>query len=473
MKRILLFFLVIILIQQLTVLCGCANMIPPTGGDKDTLPPRLLKVTPPDSSTLFNNKTITFTFDEFIEDVMQQNPQQNMLVSPSPTFFPVLKSKLNTLSLTLKDTLEPNTTYRIEFGDVIKDVNERNVLKDFSFIFSTGAVLDSLELTGKVLLAETGKPDTTLIVMLHRNGDDSAVIKEKPRYVTKLDGKGNFRFQYLPAGTFHIYALKDENGTRRYFNSSNLFAFTNTPVEVKPGADAITLYASAEKKDQPATPLIGLPAGRGPGTRTDDRRLRFGTNLNNNIQDLLQSFFLSFDVPLRNLDTSKLYFRTDSAYNSLSGYSWETDSLRKKITLKTTWKENTLYHLILDRDFAEDSTGKKLLKTDTISFTTRKKENYGSVKISFAKLDLSKNPVLQFNMGSQVVKTVPLTSAEFQQSLFPPGEYELTLLMDENKNGKWDPGQFFGKRKQPELVKPLDKKINIRANWDNEFEINL
>lgn len=467
------FFLIILLIPKIMVLSGCANMVPPTGGDRDSLPPRLVKVTPADSSRNFTNKTINFTFDEFIEDVQQQNPFQNINVSPTPVNQPSVKSRLQTMSLTLKDTLEPNTTYRIDFGDVIKDVNEKNVLYNFSYIFTTGDVIDSLELSGNVVLAETGGVDTTLIVMLHRNGDDSAVVKERPRYITKLDGKGNFRFQYLPAGTFYLYALQDQGGTRRH-SEKNLFAFADSSIEIKSGTPPVTLYAFTEEKDQPTAPAatINFTGNRGGVSRQDDRRLKFSTSLSGNVQDLLADFNLKFDRPLRNIDTSKLQVSTDSAFNIIPA-AWETDSTNKKLTLKTTWRENTLYNLILDKDFAEDTSGRKLLKTDTLSFTTKKQEDYGSIKISFINIDLAKNPVVQFLQSGQVIKTFPLTSTELYEALFNPGDYDLSILFDENKNGKWDPGKFFGAKKQPELVRPLNKKITIRASWDNEYEITL
>jgi hypothetical protein len=129
--------------------------------------------------------------------------------------------------------------------------------------------------------------------------------------------------------------------------------------------------------------------------------------------------------------------------------------------------------LILDKEFAEDTSGRKLLKTDTISFTTKKLADYGSIKISFVNIDLTKNPVVQFLQSGQVIKTFPLTSPELYQALFNPGDYDLSILFDENKNGKWDPGKFFGAKKQPELVRPLNKKITIRPSWDNEYEITL
>jgi hypothetical protein len=260
--------------------------------------------------------------------------------------------------------------------------------------------------------------------------------------------------------------------SRRYSDQS-FFGFIDSAVEVKPQAPPVTLYAFKEKKEQQqAGSTINFAGGNRPGVKPDERRLRFSTNLSGNVQDLLGDFSLNFDRPIKNIDTTKMQLSTDSTFIPASS-TWQTDSLKKKLTLKVNWKENTLYNLILDKEFAEDTLGRKLLKTDTLNFTTKKLADYGSVKVSFKNIDLSQNPVLQFSQNGQVVKSFTLTTTEVYQQLINPGEYELTILYDKNKNGKWDPGQFFGEKKQPELVRPLKQKITIRANWDNEFEITL
>ena len=443
-------------------------MIPPTGGARDSLPPLLLRVTPPDSSKGVDTKTITFTFDEFIDQ--PQDIFRNLIISPMPTIPPSVEHKLRTLTVRIKDTLEPNTTYYYNFGDAIKDINEGNVLHNLSYIFTTGNVLDTMQLSGNVVLAETGGIDTSLIVMLYKSGVDSAIMKERARYITRLDGKGNFRFLYLPQGTYYIYVMSDS----RTYSDQELFAFSDSAIEIKPGAAPVTLYAYKESKEQPAGSTVSFTGGSrgGGGGRPDDRRLRFTTNLSGKVQDLLENFELNFDRPLRNIDTSKLQLSTDSAFNHIPT-AWAIDSLKKKLSLKVPWKENTLYNLILDKEFADDTLGRKLLKTDTISFTTKKQADYGSLKITFLNIDLATNPVLQISQGGQVVKTFPITRTEIYQQLFNPGEYELSILYDKNKNGRWDPGQFFEERRQPELVRPLNKKITIRPNWDNEFEITL
>lgn len=469
MKRIAYFFVTIILILKIQVLTiGCANIIPPAGGPRDSIPPTLIEATPSDSSRNFKDKRISFTFDEYVEI---QNIQENMIVSPTPLIFPSVESRLKTVSVKLRDTLEPNTTYTLNFGDAIKDYNESNVLKNFTYVFSTGPSLDSLELHGKVILAETGKRDTTLIVMLHKSIADSAIINERPRYIAKLDGTGNFSFRNLPPGTFALYALKDQ-GSRRYMGKSQLFAFADKPVTIEQIAAPVTLFAYAQQTA--ATPALPNISRTGkPVANTQENRLRFTTNVSNSPLDLFSHLVLTFDHPLRTIDSGKVHLGMDSSYTVVPDLKTELDSTRKKLQVSTKWQENKSYHLILDKDFAEDTSGRKLFKTDTVDFNTRKSTDYGTLSIRFRDLDLSKNPVLLFVQNDNVVKSFPLGSTIFSQQMFIPGEYELRILNDDNKNGKWDPGEFFGKHKQPEIVKPIERRLNIRANWQNEFEIAI
>ena len=92
--------------------------------------------------------------------------------------------------------------------------------RNFSYIFSTGAYIDSLQFSGNVQLAETGKTDSTLLVFLYKDLDDSAVYKEKPKYITKVDSSGNFTFHNLAGGIYNVFALKDESGQKMYNNPS-------------------------------------------------------------------------------------------------------------------------------------------------------------------------------------------------------------------------------------------------------------
>jgi uncharacterized protein (DUF2141 family) len=439
---------------------SCANIIPPQGGPRDSIPPELLSATPRDSTLNFRSDRITLTFNEYVD---LQDVQNNLLFAPLFQNNPRVDVKGKTITIHFRDTLEPNTTYIFNFGNAIKDYNEGNVLKNFTYTFSTGPVLDSLELKGKVLLAQTGKTDSTLIVVLHKNLQDSAVMKQRPMYVTKVDANVNFRFHNLPQGTFAVYALSDAGTGRKYINKTQLFAFADSPVHTGAADTALALYAYREVPV--ATPVAANPLARARA----ENRLIFTSDASAGQQDLNKDLLINFGTALKSFDSTKIALTTDSSFNPVT-YMARLDSSAKVLTIHTPWKEATRYNLVLDKDFAVDSAGKKLLKTDTLTFLTKSQADYGNVSIRLRNIDLARNPVLLFVQNDQVMYAAPVKSGTFSKNSFVPGDYELRILYDTNDNGKWDPGQFFGTKRQPELVKPIEQKITIKPNWDNEFE---
>lgn len=447
---------------------GCANMAPPTGGPRDSLPPVLVKANPHDSTRNFNSKKVVFEFNEYVQI---ENIQENLLVSPTPKINPIVTNKLRTITVTIKDTLEPNTTYTLDFGNAIKDVNEGNIFKNFSYVFSSGSTIDSLTLSGKVILAETGLTDSTLIVVLHKNLDDSAVIKERPRYVARVNKEGQFNFQHLPPGTFNIFALKDEGGQRKYMSRTQLFGFADKPVKTQEPND-ITLYAYLEKDTTPAK-KPATPGKQPPKTDAKDKRLKYDLNISGESFDLLDTLKLTFrDAPLASYDSTKLIL-TNETLEPMEGYTVVRDTSNKFVSIFNKWTENTPYKLLIEPGFAVDTFGKEVLRPDTVSFRTKKNSEYGMVRLRFINLDLSKNPVLQFVQNGAIKYSYPFTSRDFYAKLFPPGDYDLRILFDDNKNGIYDPGDFFGKHIQPEKVMNVTRKVTVKANWDNEIDITL
>ncbi len=458
---------------------SCAVIVPPTGGPKDTLPPRLVLANPHNSSLHVSGNKIVLYFDEYVD---VKDVSANIAVSPIPKVNPLVESKLKAVTVKIKDTLQPNTTYSINFGKAIRDVNEGNILRNFTYVFSTGSYIDSMEYSGRVLVANTGKADSTLIAILHLKKDDSAVVKERPRYFTRVDSTGHFTFRYIAPGTYYLYAMKDDANSRKYLSKSQLFAFADSAVVIGKKNVSLTLYAYAEKDDKTSGKTSGSKSGTGskpaaekPKDKEKDKRLQFSTTIKNGQFDVLDTLTFVFANALKIFDSSQLRF-TDENYKDIRNYHFIHDSTNKKITLVYNWMDvlDTKFYLIATKEFAQDSAGRKLLKTDTIPFSTKKESDYGEVDLRFRNLDLSRNPVLQF-VQSDVVKRsyVFKRSSEFKIRLFEPGEYELRILYDDNKNGVWDPGEFFGKHRQPEKVQPIRNKLNVKANWDNDKDIPL
>jgi hypothetical protein len=469
LKLFLSLLLLLILLSQMVTPVGCANIIPPTGGPRDSLPPVLMSVNPKDSTKNFGGKKIVFTFDEFVE---VENARENLLVSPLPKIDPVVEAHLRTVTVTIKDTLQPNITYSIDFGNAIKDINEGNPLKNFRYIFTTGNYFDSLQVSGNVIVAETGGIDTTLIVILHSVLDDSAVIKERPRYIARLQQDGRFTFRNMPAGTFAIYALKDEGGQKRYLSKGQLFAFSDTVVNTAASQKPITLYAYVEDKTSQSSPGDAAPGTEQGGRGQAAKNLGFTSNLQNGELDLLGNLELTFNAKIKDFDSSKLRL-TNEKFENLSGYRFIRDTGNKKITLAYNWAEDTQYNLFFEKDFVTDTANRQLQRNDTLTFRTKQARSYGEIRMRLLNLDLSRNPVLQFVQGNEVKYSFPLAARAFNAKLFQPGDYDLRILWDDNRNGKWDPGQFFKSKRQPEKVMPISRKLNVKANWTNELDITL
>lgn len=437
---------------------GCAQIGSPTGGPRDSIPPRILSTSPKLSSTNVTGNKITLTFNEYVE---VKEAQTNVVISPFPKRPPSIDYKLKTITVKLKDSLLPNTTYSINFGNAIVDLNEGNPLKNFTYVFSTGNQIDSFMLTGKVVLAETGRADSTLIAMLYRNTDDSAVQKRKPDYVTKLSGDGSFSFINLPPGNFNVYALKDGDGGKTYNSKKEIFAFADAVVPVSEKTTPVILYASAvEKENKPVTAKTIIP-----------KKLIYTLVPGAQPQDLLSPFELSFNSPLKNFNPAKLILR-DTNYNPVPSTAWAIDSSRTKISLTSKWQEAMQYRLIMDTTAFSDSLNHHIARSDTIRFTTKQLSDYGNVVLRFSNLDLSKHPVLQLVSGEEIRGSYPLTQMEWTNKFVTPGEYEIRILFDENNNGKWDTGDY-SKKRQPEKAITLTQKLSIRANWDNERDIKL
>lgn len=210
----------------------CANVVTPSGGPKDTIPPVVLQSVPENQSTNFQDKEIHITFDEY---VTLNNPTNNIFISPPLENNPEYKLSGKSLIIKFKEPLKPDATYSINFGEAIKDLHEGNVFKDYSFVFSTGENIDTLTLEGKVLQAIDHKPSADFFVMLYCNDNDTISLDSlpylrKPYYVTKSDKEGKFKFSGLRDDNYLIFALKDGNSNLRFDLPNEDIAFLDSLV---------------------------------------------------------------------------------------------------------------------------------------------------------------------------------------------------------------------------------------------------
>lgn len=200
----------------------CANPGTPTGGPKDEKPPRVVKSTPAPNALEFQGKTIQIEFDEFIQlkDIFQK-----FVISPPVNKRPIIDARGKQLHITFDEELQPSTTYTLDFADAIADYNEGNVIPNFTFSFSTGESSDSMVVAGHLFDAADHSPADGIMVLLHKNEQDSAFRTLVPNRVAKTDTKGRFTVQNVAPGSYRLYALDDMNRDYKFNQPGEKIAF--------------------------------------------------------------------------------------------------------------------------------------------------------------------------------------------------------------------------------------------------------
>lgn len=214
---------------------SCAKRGSITGGLKDTLAPVLKYSSPKNFTTNFTGKEITLTFDEYIK---LKNVNKQLIISPpmkqEPIITPSNASKF--INIKFRDTLQPNTTYSLNFGQSITDNNEGNPYNQLKYVFSTGSYIDSLSINGTIKDAYEKNVDNFVSVMLYEVNDtfkDSVIYKQNPRYITNtLDSLRTFKLENLKAGKYLLVALKDKGNNNKFNPKEDKIGFLKNYITI-------------------------------------------------------------------------------------------------------------------------------------------------------------------------------------------------------------------------------------------------
>ncbi len=318
----------------ISLFASCAVPQNPQGGPKDTTPPKVVEMIPKNLTKNFAAKKITIEFDEYFR-LNDQFKEFN--ISPDQEKQPVLKIKGKKLEIDLQDTLEKNTTYTLNFGKAIADVNEGNIVKNLSYVFSTGSKIDSLQLSGTVISSLTGEPELDATVFILPLDRDSLFGKKRPSIYTTTDSSGRYQLNNLREDSYKVYALKEfGGGDKIYQQLSDEIGFRKDTVLINKNIENYDLQIFKEKA-------------------TDFRILDRKFNLDG-------SMFFSFNQELKQPKITVIQ-PADLDKDKFVSFSKNNDTAR-------VWLNKLDFDSV---KLAISSAGKQL---DTISFTRGKKDNY-------------------------------------------------------------------------------------------------
>lgn len=226
MRRLTILFLV--LLTTLLTVVSCASIGSPDGGRYDEEPPQVLGATPADKAVNVNSKRISILFDEFVKIT---NVTEKVVLSPPQLEAANVRAVGKRIKVTLYDSLQSNTTYTIDFSDAIEDNNEGNPMGFYTYSFSTGPVIDTMEMSGHVLAAENLEPVKGVLVGLHRadSAYDDSLFRTAPFLrVARTNSRGHFSIKGIAPGQYRIFALNDMDNDYRFGQRSEALAFDTT-----------------------------------------------------------------------------------------------------------------------------------------------------------------------------------------------------------------------------------------------------
>jgi len=513
------------IICGLALLSACAQVVAPTGGLRDTIPPEIVSQVPENQSLNFSSKSFTLEFDEY---VVLKDLKEQLLVSPPLNYSLENKTKGKKLIFTLRDTLKENTTYVFNFGNAIVDLNEGNPLPNFQYVFSTGTVIDSLSFSGKVVDAFELKAEEDAVLLLYpKDSEDSAVSNLLPTYVSRANDAGDFTFTNLADGEYKLFSLLDKNENYRYDRTDEKIGFLSNTINLEDDSSNIKLFSFSKIDEKQFIEKQAVFESHLEITfKLKPENVEFillDTLIDNFIEQIeydgtkvriwhqdSPSMKLKMSVRLANFsdtikfttkslsDSSKLelkkevtgkqnYFEPipfifnrplkvirkdfitvlDADSNNLD-FSIDTDSSNSKKALLKIEKapEGNIILQMLPEAF-EDLYG---TKTDSISsvLSFNTPEEFGNLFVTVKGMT-AKNLILQLTDARGIVlKEHFTTDTLYTFKNLSSASYGLKLIADDNKNEKWDTGDYFEKR-QAERVIIYDEPIGIRQNWDKEI----
>ena len=511
---------------------SCAKRGNITGGLKDTLSPILKSSFPKNLSTNFNGKEIKLVFDEYVK---LKNINKQLIISPpmknQPEILPTNASKVITIKL--KDTLQPNTTYSLNFGQSIEDNNEGNPYSQFKYVFSTGAYIDSLKINVKIKDALEKKTDNFVSVMLYEINEkfnDSTIYKETPRYITNtLDSLKVVTLENIKAGKYLLVALKD-NGNNKYnpksdkigfqkqyitipndtifevelfkeklpFNAQKpiqaagnrmIMAYEGNPkqvkVSVKNGAELLpTIVTQFPKKDSVNIWFQPIKADSLQVVVEKESFLKdFIVKIKKQKVDSLsitsefsgtlpfrERFNLSSTIPLVKFDKTKISIRNKDSV--AVDFTTEYDEFEQKLFFDFKKEEQEKYKIQLMPGALTDFYDRP---NDTLNYAvaTKNATDYGNLKVVLE--NVKRYPlILELTDKDGKVKATAYSdnSPTVEFLALEPAKYTLRIIYDDNNNKVWDTGSFMEKRQTEEVIY-LPKEIDLRANWDWEQPFNV
>ena len=434
---------ILLVFSLILVFTRCAQIVALSGGERDTIPPKLLEAAPARNSTNFNAEYISLKFDEFVQ-VKDLNNQ--LIVTPKLKTAPEISAEGKSIIVKFKkEELLPNTTYRMYFGTAIVDMNESNSIPDFEYVFSTGSVIDTVQVKGDIIDAYDNKPVSDVLIALYnsKQTNDSLVYKTEPDYITRSKSDGTFLIKNLPYANFRVYAFTDKNKNNLYDGEAERIAFLDTTLKLTSDTTVhLKLFQEEASKTfikKSSSPYYGFA------------QIILNKKSVVKLSPLVTAN--SLNISETNIggekDTVSFYYKNINDTLDLSLQNFNTNKID---TFRVTLPKNNL--------------SKRRLKTFTFNTPGNKLPLYTNLKLSFLNwMDTTKHDLSKIKFSSKEDSTIAPQPAKGRWLSVTTFELEHTLKEGISYFVKIDTAAFFDLNKIPND----SNAVNFIAQSKTEF----
>lgn len=457
------YYIFLVFIFSIVFFAGCANQLPPTGGDDDTVPPKALKISPSSGTINYAGNTISIEFNEYID---RRSFKDALFISPKPMGELNYDWSGTNVEIEFPKGLLKNTTYSIVIGKGLKDIHNNNIKAPIQFAFSTGSSIDNGKLNGKVY---TLKSENLMIFAYKNRGSDDSLLnplKKFPDFFTQVNENNKFYFDHLPMGKFRIFALKDNNKNLLYDLGADEISVLNSDIDL---IDSTVKYEANFLFSDYITEDNFFFTGKYLSTlKPDTSGVIYSSVKNNDLNVPVDSRFIFYfknnRVSRYEIAESLLLTDTLDKKNYRIHYNWASDSV-----LEVTPTELFKYSSVMMFNF--DLRNTKLKYLYRIIFNVADERKTGNISGKVKEFDEIKLPVFVklYNQNYTLIYYSKMleTDSIFEFKQIPEGQYNLFSFVDENKNRNYD----FG---SPYPFKPSEKFIifepvlNLKGGWKIE-----
>lgn len=510
---------------------SCAQQIPPDGGLRDEIAPKIVGSKPLNETKKFNSKKIEIEFDEYIQ--IKEN--KNIIISPKPKLKPNILVNGKKVEIEFQEkALDSNTTYIINFSNAIADIHEGKILESYKYALTTGEHLDSNSIDGIVIDAETNEPQKEITVGLSiwEENKDSIFFKKSISYISRTNEQGNYSITNLPNKKFELFAFKDINNNNQ-LDKSEPIGFIDSCLEIgtkEYGQIKIKLFKQPEHETDKLLDTLHNQIGiykfiiynykytkinlnnslsnsyikvikhpEGFDTLVAYTHILKDSNISNTfirtVDDKVDTFSIQgarsknkkfeapefkINPPTKPSDSVVISSRTPIQKINISSIKLKKDTIQLD-SLKLIKIDAFNYYLKnkLETDYAyqfniSDSAFETIYgqynKAINQLISIPKEENFGGILITNT-IQKDSNLLIQLVEKSdpkKVVYSTRLNKELISIKHVKPGIYLLRIVKDSNKNTIWDNGNILYKL-QAEPIKYLNNEITIKAYWDIEI----